>query len=69
MLKSNGHYIENTGSDVLRFLEIFKADTYQDVSLRQWLANTPKDVVEAHLNLPPGLLDTMPQGKRPVAPG
>ena len=69
VLRSTGHYIENTGSDVLRFLEIFKADTYQDVSLRQWLANTPREVVEAHLHLPPGLIDSLPQGKRPVAPG
>src|ERR1700720_110771 len=36
-----GHYIENTGSDTLRFLEMFASDRYADVSLDQWLALTP----------------------------
>ena len=38
-----GHYIENTGSTPLRFLEIFKSSYYADVSLNQWLALTPPD--------------------------
>jgi len=36
-----GHYIENTGSTPLRFLEVFKNSDYADVSLNQWLALTP----------------------------
>ena len=68
VLKSTGHYIENTGSDVLKFLEIFKSDTYMDVSLQQWLANTPREVVEAHLHLPPEVLDRLSQTKHPVVP-
>jgi oxalate decarboxylase len=36
-----GHYVENTGNATLRFLEIFKSDSYADVSLDQWLALTP----------------------------
>ena len=66
--RSNGHYIENTGTEVLRFLEIFKADTYMDVSLQQWMANTPRAMVEAHLNLPPEVLDRLSQAKHPVVP-
>lgn len=30
-----GHYVENTGNTTLHFLEIFKTDTFQDVSLSQ----------------------------------
>ncbi|KAH0585615.1 hypothetical protein H2248_008843 [Termitomyces sp. 'cryptogamus'] len=30
-----GHYVENTGNTTLRFLEIFKSDKFQDVSLAQ----------------------------------
>ena len=29
------HYVENTGTTPLRFLEIFKSDYYADVSLNQ----------------------------------
>ncbi|KAI0775248.1 oxalate decarboxylase [Trametes elegans] len=48
---SFGHYVENTGNSTLRFLEIFNTDRYQDISLNQWLALTPPDLVKAHLDL------------------
>jgi oxalate decarboxylase len=40
-----GHYIENTGNTRLRFLEIFKSSYYADVSLNQWMALTPPELV------------------------
>jgi oxalate decarboxylase len=46
-----GHYILNTGEQPLRFLEMFRSDKYADVSLNQWLALTPPELVQAHLNL------------------
>lgn len=46
-----GHYIENTGPTTLRFLEMFKSDRFADVSLTQWLALTPPELVKAHLNV------------------
>src|SRR4051794_38064494 len=46
-----GHYIENTGSTPLRFLEIFKSSYFADVSLDTWMALTPPELVQAHLNL------------------
>ena len=46
---ATGHYIENTGTTPLRFLEIFKSSYFADVSLNQWLALTPPELVQAHL--------------------
>jgi oxalate decarboxylase len=46
-----GHYVENTGDDTLRFLEMFRSDRFADVSLNQWMALTPPALVQAHLNL------------------
>jgi oxalate decarboxylase len=46
-----GHYVENTGDQTLTFLELFKSDRYADVSLNQWMALTPPELVQAHLNL------------------
>jgi oxalate decarboxylase len=46
-----GHYILNTGDEPLRFLEMFRSDRFSDVSLNQWLALTPPELVQAHLNL------------------
>jgi oxalate decarboxylase len=46
-----GHYIENVGNEMLRFLEIFRSPRFADVSLNQWMALTPPELVQAHLNL------------------
>jgi len=46
-----GHYILNTGDAPLRFLEMFRSNRFADISLNQWLALTPPELVKAHLNL------------------
>jgi oxalate decarboxylase len=46
-----GHYIENTGDETLRFLEMFRSAYFADISLNQWMALTPPELVQAHLNL------------------
>ena len=46
-----GHYIENTGDEPLRFLEMFRSSYFADVSLNQWIALTTPKLVQAHLNL------------------
>lgn len=46
---SYGHYIENTGNTTLKFLEIFASSKYEDVSLSQWLAFTPPQIVKVRL--------------------
>ena len=63
-----GHYIENTGNTMLRFLEIFKSDYYADVSLDQWLALTPPELVGAHLRSDPQLIRALRKDKVPVVP-
>ncbi len=63
-----GHYIENTGSTPLRFLEMFKSSYYADVSLNQWMALTPPELVEAHLNLDKQVMAALRKEKVPVVP-
>jgi oxalate decarboxylase len=46
-----GHYIRNTGDEPLVFLEMFRSDRFADISLNQWLALSPPELVQAHLNL------------------
>ena len=64
-----GHYVENTGTTTLRFLEVFKSGTYFDVSLNQWLALTPPELVQAHLKCDPQTLAAFHKTKSPVVPG
>jgi oxalate decarboxylase len=63
-----GHYVENTGSKPLRFLEIFKSSYYADVSLNQWLALTPPELVKAHLKLDNEFMDALRKTKAPIVP-
>ena len=61
-----GHYIENTGNTTLRFLEMFRSPRFEDVSLNQWMALTPPELVQAHLNLPPAVMQALRKQKSPV---
>jgi oxalate decarboxylase len=63
-----GHYIENTGNVPLRFLEMFKSSYYADVSLNQWLAFTPPDLVRAHLRVDEQTLGAFRRAKAPIVP-
>jgi oxalate decarboxylase len=62
------HYIENTGDSDLTFLEMFKSDHYQDLSLSEWLAHTPPELVMAHLRIDKATLDAIPKSETVVLP-
>ena len=62
------HYVENTGDTDLVFLEMFKSDHYQDVSLSEWLAHTPPELVRAHLNIDQATYDAIPKEEIVVVP-
>ena len=62
------HYIENTGDTDLIFLEMFKSSFYQDLSLSEWLAHTPPELVMAHLNIDRATLDAIPRDELVIVP-
>ena len=66
--KSQGHYIENTGTGDLVFLEIFRADRYEEVSLSNWLTHVPPGLVAQHLNIPASTIAHFPVGGPGVMP-
>ncbi|MHA6484176.1 oxalate decarboxylase family bicupin [Paenibacillus sp. strain BS8-2] len=61
-----GHYVQNTGTESLWFLEIFKSDRFEDVSLNQWMALTPHHLVESNLNVSPEFIAKLNKMKQPV---
>jgi|SRR5579884_3825072 len=63
------HYIENTGDGDLEFLEMFRSDHYEDMSLAQWISHLPRQLVEAHVHLDRRMLEAVPQAKRVIVPG
>lgn len=66
--KTLPHYVENTGSSDLKFLEMFKSSYYQDLALSEWLSHTPPELVAAHLHLDRATLDALPRAKPVILP-
>ena len=58
-----GHYVQNTGSETLMYLEVFKSPKYADISLTQWMALVPREIVESNLNVGPELMDALRKKK------
>ena len=52
--KTLPHYIENSGNEDLRYLEVFCAPRFEDLSFSEWLSHTPAELVMAHLNIDRG---------------
>jgi oxalate decarboxylase len=63
---ATGHYIENTGTAPLRFLEIFKSSCCADLSLDAWPALTPPELLQAHLKLDRQVVDALRMNKTPA---
>jgi oxalate decarboxylase len=66
--KNLGHYVENTGSDVMQFLEVFRAHRYEEVSLAQWFSHLPPELLMQHLNLTREDLKKFPKMGRGIVP-
>jgi len=66
--KSLLHYIENTGDTDLVFLEMFRSSYYQDLSLAEWLAHTPSELVMAHLRIDKATFDAIPRDEAVIVP-
>jgi len=61
-----GHYIENTGTEDIVFLEMFKSSYFSDFSLNQWIRRLPQQIASEHLHLNNGELRQIPDKKEPT---
>ncbi len=66
--KALGHYVENTGDTDLIFIEVFRADRFEEVSLSDWLAHSPPDMVAETLNLDPTIIAQFPKNRPDIVP-
>ncbi|KAF8963158.1 oxalate decarboxylase [Flammula alnicola] len=62
----SGHYVENTGNTTLHYLEIFNTNMFEDISLSNWLALTPPELVKAHLGFDDETISHLPKTKLTV---
>lgn len=61
-----GHYIENTGIEPVRVINVFNSRFCTDISLNQWMALTPPDLIRGHLNLDDTAMNALRRGRQPV---
>ncbi|HEV2288772.1 MAG TPA: cupin domain-containing protein [Candidatus Acidoferrales bacterium] len=66
--KTLPHYIENTGTTDLSFLEMFRSDHYEDISLSNWLSHTPSQLVMQHLGFDKATLNAIPKDEVAIMP-
>jgi len=66
--KALGHYVENTGNTDLWYAEVFRADQFKEISLSDWLAHSPIDMVAETLNLDPMVIAQFPKDRPDIVP-
>jgi oxalate decarboxylase len=66
--KAFGHYLENTGNSDLVYMEVFRADRFEEVSLSDWLAHSPIDMVAETLNLDRSVVAQFPKNRPDIVP-
>ncbi|KAI0592935.1 RmlC-like cupin domain-containing protein [Biscogniauxia sp. FL1348] len=67
---NSGHYIENTSdTEDLVWIEIYKSDRVEDVSLTQWLGLTPADIVANVLGIPVEVAEGLKKEKQRLIRG
>jgi len=70
ILTFSGHYIENTSkTENLVWIEIYKSDRVVDISLTQWLALTPSDIVASTLKIPISVAQNLKKEKQLLVKG
>ena len=66
--KGLGHYIQNTGSTDIIMVETFKDKQFSEVTLSQWLAVSPRQMVAETLKMDPRLIEQISKGRPDVVP-
>jgi len=58
-----GHYIETVGDEHCEMLGVFNSGTYQEITLAEWLARTPKYLLETNFGIDPKIAEEIQKGK------
>jgi oxalate decarboxylase len=61
-----GHYIENVGDTPAKIFNVFNHPRFEDISLNQWMAVTPPELIKAHLNVGDEFVKALRPEKRKV---
>jgi oxalate decarboxylase len=62
-----GHYIENIGEDECRALLVLNGGDYQEISLSEWLAAAPRQLLSTNFGVPEQVFAALPKGRVGIA--
>lgn len=57
-----GHYIENTGDDVMEVLLVLNSGVYQSISITAWMAANTPELLGTNFKVAPAVFDAFPKG-------
>lgn len=66
--KTLPHYIENTGDTDLVFLEMFRTDTFMELSLNAWLRSLPPELTAQTIDIDTNALGDLRKLSVPIVP-
>jgi oxalate decarboxylase len=58
--KNYGHYVQNIGDTDMQFFSVFRTSQFVEISLSDWLAHSPPEMVAEHLNVDPAAVPKWP---------
>jgi len=64
--RTMGHYIENIGDTTVRVINVFNTPKYRDISLNNWMALTPPELVKGHLGLDEAAMQSLRRDRRAI---
>ena len=56
-----GHYVENIGSEPLKFFALFNSPTFEEISISTWLAGNPASLIADNFGIPKSEVAKMPR--------
>ncbi len=54
-----GHYIESIGAEECEMLAVFNSGNYQEISLSQWLASNPAELLQTNFGVKPDIIEVL----------
>jgi len=61
-----GHYIENIGSDDVQVLIVLSSGSYQSISLTDWIASTPPELLATNFGVPQSTFSSFARGNQVI---
>src|SRR5580692_2932573 len=66
--RNYGHYVQNIGDTDMQFFSVFRTSQFSEISLSDWLAHSPPEMVAEHLNVDPGAVPQWPGANARIMP-